>query len=156
MLLSRRFAFLLTLCLASANVVLAQDSSSNSPLDEEIAREVAMFQAPENPPQSQGQAPQPAPGQNPGTVSVQSRIKARRAELVAQLRELRADRRLEAGEAGDKLKARLSELSHLLKWGVVDGWASLGDKVKDRLEHWLAESKHQLPTQGGPARTVQS
>jgi hypothetical protein len=80
----------------------------------------------------------------------------RRAELVAQLRELRADRRLEAGEAGDKLKARLSELAHLLKWGVVDGWASLGDKVKHRLEHWLAESKRQLPTQGGPAETGQS
>jgi hypothetical protein len=86
---------------------------------------------------------------------LESCIKARRAELVAQLRELRVDRRLEAGEAGDKIKARLSELSHLLKWGVVDGWASLGDKVKDRLEHWLAESKGQLPTQGGPARTGQ-
>jgi len=87
---------------------------------------------------------------------LESRIKARRAELVAQLRELRADRRLEAGVAGDKLKASLSELSHILKWGVVDGWASLGDKVKDRLEHWLAESNRQLPTQGGPARTGQS
>ena len=87
---------------------------------------------------------------------LESRIKARRAELVAQLRELRTDRRLEAGVACDKLKARLSELSHLLKWGVVDGWASLGDKVKDRLEHWLAESKRQFPTQGGPAKTGQS
>ena len=84
---------------------------------------------------------------------LESRIKMRRTELVAQLRELRTDRRLEAGEVGDKLKAKLSELSHLLKWGVVDDWASLGDKVKDRLEHWLAESKRQFPTQGGPART---
>lgn len=87
---------------------------------------------------------------------LESRIKARRAELVAQLRELKGDRRIEAGEAGDKLKARLSELSHLLKWGIVDGWASLGDKVKHRLEHWLAESKRQLPTQGGSAGTGQS
>lgn len=87
---------------------------------------------------------------------LESRIKVRRAELVAQLHELRADRRLEAGEAGDKLKARLSELAHLLKWGIVDGWASLGDKVKHRLEHWLRESKRQLPTQGGPAETGQS
>jgi hypothetical protein len=77
---------------------------------------------------------------------LESRIKVRRAELVAQLRELRTDRRLGAGEAGDKLKARLAELSHLLKWGIGDGWASLGDKVKHRLEHWLAESRHQLPT----------
>src|ERR1044071_10151248 len=85
---------------------------------------------------------------------LESRIKVRRAELVAQLRELRADRRLEAGEAGDKLKARLSELSHVLKWGIVDGWASLGDKVKHRLELWLTESRGQLPTQDGPARTA--
>jgi hypothetical protein len=70
----------------------------------------------------------------------------RRAELVAQLRELRTDRRLEAGEAGAKLKARLAELSHLLKWGIVDDWASVGDKVKHRLEHWLVESTCQLPT----------
>jgi hypothetical protein len=87
---------------------------------------------------------------------LESRIKVRRAELVAQLRELRTDRRLEAGEAGDKLKARLSELSHLLKWGVVDGWASLGDEMKHRLEHWLAESQRQLPTHDGPAKNGQS
>jgi hypothetical protein len=101
---------------------------------------------------------QPGLGVSPASSEpdLESRIKARRAELVAQLRELRTDRRLEAGVAGDKLKARLSELSHVLKWGVVDGWASLGDKVKDRLEHWLAESKRQFPTQGGPAKTGQS
>jgi hypothetical protein len=87
---------------------------------------------------------------------LESRIRVRRAELVAQLRELKTDRRLEAGEAGEKLKARLAELSHLLKWGVVDGWASLGDKVRHRLEHWLTESSHQLPTQHGPAGIGQS
>jgi hypothetical protein len=93
-------------------------------------------------------APQPS-----SELDLESRIKLRRAELVALLRELKTDRRL---EAGDKLKARLSELAHLLKWGVVDGWASLGDKVKQRLEHWLEESRGQLPSQGGPARTGQS
>ncbi len=78
----RRVALLLTLCLASASVLLAQDSSSNSPLDQEIAREVAEFQAPQNPPQ--GQAQQPAPTPNPGSVSVQARIKARREQRRAQ------------------------------------------------------------------------
>jgi len=87
---------------------------------------------------------------------LESCIRVRRAELVAQLRELKADRRLGAGEAGDKLKARLSELSHLLKWGVVDGWASLGDKVKHRLEQWLAESQHQLPSRDQTAKAGQS
>ena len=101
---------------------------------------------------------QPGLGVSPASSEpdLASRIKARRAELVAQLRELRMDRRLEAGEAGDKLKARLSELAHLLKWGVVDGWASLGDEVKHRLEHWLAESERQLPAQGAPAGAGQS
>jgi hypothetical protein len=87
---------------------------------------------------------------------LESRIRVRRAELVARLRELKVDRRLGAGESFDKLKARLSELSHLLKWGIVDGWASLGDKVKERLEHWLEESGHQLPTQHAPTGTGQS
>jgi hypothetical protein len=87
---------------------------------------------------------------------LESRIKLCRAELVAQLRELRADRRVWASEAGDKLKARLSELSHLLKWGVVDGWASVGDKVKQRLEQWLAESRRHPPTQSGAPGTGQS
>ncbi len=78
----RRVALLLTLCLASATVLLAQDSSSNSPLDEEIAREAAEFQAPQNPPQDQGQAP--ASTQNPGQVNVQARIRVRREQRRAQ------------------------------------------------------------------------
>jgi hypothetical protein len=76
---------------------------------------------------------------------LESRIKVRRAELIAKLRALRADTRLEAIQAGDKLKAKLSEIAHLVKEGVVDGWASLGDNVKHKLEHWLAESNPQLP-----------
>jgi hypothetical protein len=83
---------------------------------------------------------------------LETRIKVHRVELVALLRELKADRRPGAAEAGDRLKASLSELSHLLKWGVVDGWASLGDKVKLRLETWLAESRRQLPKQDGAGK----
>jgi hypothetical protein len=82
--------------------------------------------------------------------NLESRIRLRRAELFVRLRELRTDRRLVAAEARDKLKARLSELSHLLRWGIGDGWASLGDSVKRRLEHWLRESGRQLPTPDRP------
>jgi hypothetical protein len=84
---------------------------------------------------------------------LESRIRLRRAELFVRLRELRADRRFEAAEACDKLKAKLSELSHLLKWGISDGWGSLGDNVKRRLEHWLRESRNQLPIQACPDGT---
>jgi len=87
---------------------------------------------------------------------LESRIKLRRAELIAQLRELRTDRRIEARDAGEKLRARLSDLAHVLKWGVVDDWTSVGYKVKHRLEQWLAESRGQSSAQGGAARITQS
>jgi hypothetical protein len=87
---------------------------------------------------------------------LESRIRLRRAELFVHLRELRADRRLEAAEARDKLKAKLSELAHLLTWGISDGWESLGDNVKRRLEHWLRESRHQLPIRACPDETGQA
>jgi hypothetical protein len=78
---------------------------------------------------------------------LESRIKVRRAELIGKLGELRAEASLELVQAGDKLKARLSELAHIIKEGVVDGWANLGDTVKHKLEHWLSESGGSLPGQ---------
>jgi hypothetical protein len=85
---------------------------------------------------------------------LESRIRLRRAELFVRLRELRADRRLEAADARDRVKAKLSELTHLLKWGISDGWDSLGEAVKRRLEHWLRESGHQLPMHDRPDKTA--
>lgn len=87
---------------------------------------------------------------------LQSRINVRHAALVARLHELRADMDVDAIEAGDKLKAKLSELSHIIEGGLVDGWASLGGNVRSRLERWLVESARHLPTQNVPARTGQS
>jgi hypothetical protein len=40
--------------------------------------------------------------------------------------------------------------------GVVDGWTSLGDTVKHKLEHWLAESERSLSTHDVPAKTGRS
>ena len=87
---------------------------------------------------------------------LESRIRLRRAELFVRLRELRGDRRFEAAEVRDKVKAKLSELTHLLKWGISDGWGSLGDNVKRRLEHWLRESRHQLPIRDRLDKTDQA
>jgi len=69
---------------------------------------------------------------------LEARVGARRAEIIARLVELRPDQRIEAVEARSKLKAKLSELSHIIKEGVVDGWANLGDIAKKKLDHWLA------------------
>jgi hypothetical protein len=92
----------------------------------------------------------------PPASDLEARVKVRRVALVARLRELREDTRHEAAEAGDKLKAKLSEVGHIIKEGVVDGWASISDTVKQKLERWLAESAHPAPTQDTPARNGQS
>jgi hypothetical protein len=89
-------------------------------------------------------------------ADLESRIKLRRAELIGKLGELRGDTRIAATEARDRLKARLSELAHIIKMGVVDGWTSLGDAVKHKLEHWLAESERSLSIQDLPSKSGQS
>jgi hypothetical protein len=74
---------------------------------------------------------------DPERPDLETRINARRAELMAKLAELKADVRIEAVEASDKLKRKLSELTHIIKEGVVDGWANLNDTVKSKLDRWL-------------------
>ena len=97
----------------------------------------------------------PIASQTPAEVAVppagagadlQSRINERRAELLNKIGGLRGDKRPEAVESRDKLKAKLSELAHIVKWGVVGGWASVGAPVTNKLEQWLAESARQLNT----------
>ncbi|HEY6177423.1 MAG TPA: hypothetical protein VIX73_23360 [Kofleriaceae bacterium] len=83
---------------------------------------------------------------------LQSRINARRAELIKVLVGLKVDTRIEAAEARDKLKARLSELAHVVKWGVADDWKSVSEPVIKKLQQWLAESAYQVPS--APAATA--
>jgi hypothetical protein len=87
---------------------------------------------------------------------LEGRIGARRVALVAKLRELRADMHLEAMDAGDQVNEKLSELARILKEAAVDGWGSLGGKVKRKLERWLAEAVRHLPIQSVPAKAGQS
>lgn len=80
----------------------------------------------------------------PQQADLESRIATRRAALIKTLGELKTDVRAEAAVSRDKLKARLSELAHVVKWGIVDGWASIGKPVTDKLEHWLVETAPQV------------
>ncbi|TMQ10755.1 MAG: hypothetical protein E6J90_31525 [Deltaproteobacteria bacterium] len=96
------------------------------------------------PPSARKPQPELAVPRASSEPDLESRIKLRRAELKGKLGELRAEASLEVVQAADKLKARLSELAHILKEGVVDGWASLGDTVKHKLERWLSESERSL------------
>lgn len=86
------------------------------------------------------------PAQGSSASDLESRIKRRRIELVVKLGQIRSDVRIEAAENRERLKTMLSELAHILTWGTVDDWASVGDPVAQRLEEWLADSSRPLAT----------
>ena len=70
---------------------------------------------------------------------LETRVTARKTELIAEIIEHKKNSsRVGAAEAIDALKARLSELAHIVKEGVVDGWANVGPSAKLKLEEWMA------------------
>jgi hypothetical protein len=72
-------------------------------------------------------------------MTLETRVTARKAELIAEIIEHKKNSsRPGAAEAVDRLKARLSELAHIVKDGVVDGWANMGPKTRTRLDDWMA------------------
>lgn len=89
-------------------------------------------------------------------TELESRIKLRRVALIAKLGELRAETRDEAHQAGDRIKGKLSEVGHIIKDCGVEGWASLGDAMKRKLERWLVESEGWLAGHELPAETARS
>jgi hypothetical protein len=73
-------------------------------------------------------------------MTLEARVTARKAELIAEIIEHKKNScRVGAAEAIDNLKARLSELAHIVKEGVVDGWTNVGPKARTRLDAWMAK-----------------
>jgi prephenate dehydrogenase len=71
---------------------------------------------------------------------LEARVTARKDELIAEIIEHKKNSsRVGAAEAIDRLKARLSELAHIVKEGIVDDWANLGPKARTRLDAWIAK-----------------
>lgn len=70
---------------------------------------------------------------------LEARVAARKAELIAEIIEYKKNSsRVDAAEAIDRIGRRLSELAHIVREGVIDGWANVGPKAKTRLHEWLA------------------
>jgi hypothetical protein len=73
-------------------------------------------------------------------MTLETQVTARKAELIAEIIEHKKNScRFGAAEAVDRLKARLSELTHIVKEGVVDGWTNVGPHARTRLEEWMAK-----------------
>ena len=65
------------------------------------------------------------------------RVADRKRELIAELIENKKRSGLAAVEAVDAIKRRLSQLDHLVKTNVVDGWQTISDSGRAKLELWI-------------------
>ena len=70
---------------------------------------------------------------------LETRVENRKRDLISEIVEHKKNSsRAVAAEAIDRAKARLSELAHIVKEGVGDGWANVRPSAKLRLEEWIA------------------
>ena len=74
-------------------------------------------------------------------TDLEARVESRKRELIAEIIEHKKNSsRQGAAEAVDRIKARLSELAHLVKEGVADGWANVNPRAALKLDEWIARS----------------
>jgi hypothetical protein len=67
------------------------------------------------------------------TTELKSRVQARRSELEARLKQLRADTQGAVNDEMENLETRLSRLDDILK----DGWERISQETVHRLNEWL-------------------
>ena len=73
-------------------------------------------------------------------TDLETRVANRKRELISEIVDHRQNvSRVGSAEAIDRIKARLSELAHIVKEGVVDGWANVGPSAKLKLDEWMAK-----------------
>jgi hypothetical protein len=71
---------------------------------------------------------------------LETRVENRKRELISEIVAHKKNcSRAGAAEAIDRAKALLSELAHIVKEGVVDGWANVGPSAKRKLDEWVAK-----------------
>jgi ACT domain-containing protein len=70
-------------------------------------------------------------------IDLKERVETRRKELIKQLGELKNSAMADAETTRDAIRKRLSEIGHIVKEGVVDGWDSVNDAAKTRINSWL-------------------
>ena len=72
-------------------------------------------------------------------LDLETRVENRKRELISEIVENKMNiSRASAAEAIDRAKARLSELAHIMKAGVVDGWANVGPGARLQLDEWMS------------------
>jgi hypothetical protein len=73
-------------------------------------------------------------------LDLEARVEHRKRELISEIVEHKKNSsRAGAAAAIDRAKARLTELAHIVKEGVVDGWANVGPAAKLKLDEWMTK-----------------
>jgi hypothetical protein len=72
-------------------------------------------------------------------LDLETRVANRKRDLIAEIVELKkTSSRVGAAEAIARLTDRLAELAHIVRAGVVDGWANVGEHAQRRLDEWVS------------------
>jgi len=72
------------------------------------------------------------------TPSVEARVEHRKRELIDELIEHKKSSRVGATYSIGRLQARLSDLAHIVKHDVVDGWTHMSPGAVRKVEEWIA------------------
>lgn len=83
-------------------------------------------------------APSAKPTMGPKLTELESRVAARKRELVVEILEHKKSLRIGAVDESRRLQDRLSHLSMLLKERVTDGWNNIDDTTRRELDLWIA------------------
>jgi hypothetical protein len=71
---------------------------------------------------------------------LEARVASRKQELISEILEHKKNSsRLGAADAIDKIKGRLTELAHILKEGVTEGWANVQPNARLKLDEWISK-----------------
>ncbi len=71
-------------------------------------------------------------------TELQTNIENRKRALIAEIIECKQNSsRAAANEAMGRARARLSELAHIVKLGVVNDWSNVNPATKLRLDDWM-------------------
>ena len=82
--------------------------------------------------------PKPIRPSRSNEENLETRVATRKRELITEIIEFKKSSRLDAAESIERLKARLTDLARLMKEGVVDGWANVGEHSRVKLDAWIA------------------
>lgn len=91
------------------------------------------------PPVIYAAAPSAPTKPSPPQTDLESRVAARKRELIVEILEHKKSLRLGAPDACRRLTSRLEQLTMIVERGVTKGWANVADDTRQELDLWIAQ-----------------